>query len=62
MCLGAGMNNGVTASVALSAPAGVVSGDYAVVLVESFRVDPTTCYPPLTGDQFHMWLAGVYVP
>jgi hypothetical protein len=61
-CLGAGMNNGVTASLALSAPAGVASGDYAVVLVESFRVDAATCFPALTGDQFHMWLVGVYVP
>jgi hypothetical protein len=61
-CLGAGMNNGVTGAVGLSAPAGVTSGDYAVVLVESFRVDPATCYPEATGDQFHMWLVGVYVP
>jgi hypothetical protein len=62
MCLGAGMNNGVTASLGLSAPAGATSGDYAVVLVESFRVDPATCFPALAGDQFHMWLVGVYVP
>ena len=56
------MNDGVAATVQLSAPAGAASGDYAVLLVESFRVDPTTCFPALTGDQFHMWLVGGYVP
>ena len=42
--------------------AGAASGDYAVVLVESFRVNPATCFPVPTDDQFHMWLVGGYVP
>jgi hypothetical protein len=61
-CLGAGMNDGVTATLSIAAPQGARSGDWAVVVVESFRDDPSTCYPYPTGDQFHMWLTGVYVP
>jgi hypothetical protein len=60
-CLGAGMNDDVTATMSVAAPPGAASGDWAVVVVESFRVDPSTCYPYATGDQFHMWLTGVYV-
>ena len=61
-CLGVGLNDGVAATVAVARPSGAKSGDWAVVLVESFRDDPSTCYPYATGDQFHTWLAGVYVP
>jgi hypothetical protein len=69
-CYGAGMNNGATATLELTAPAGVASGDYAVVMIESFRdlgtsssceSEGVNCCPALTDDQFHFWLVGVYV-
>jgi hypothetical protein len=61
-CTGEGLNDGVTATTTVQAPAGAQSGDFAVIQLESFRVDPKTCYPAPSGDQFHFWLFGVYVP
>jgi hypothetical protein len=29
---------------------------HAVRVVESFRLAPGTCWPSLSGDQFHLWL------
>jgi hypothetical protein len=61
-CRGQGMNVGVDAALALAVPAGAARGDYAVVEIESFRVDASTCFPPTDGDQFEYALAGIYVP
>ena len=61
-CFGMGMNDGVTATVDVAPPAGLVSGDYAVIELDSFRDDAKTCYPVPGGDQVHFWLVGVYVP
>jgi hypothetical protein len=60
-CRGEGMNDGVTANVAVTPPAAAGSGDWAVIELESFRVNAATCYPPVGGDQFHLTLLGVYV-
>jgi hypothetical protein len=61
-CLGEAMNDGVRGTIDFTAPAGAQSGDYAVVRIESFRDDPRTCYPYPTGDQYHFWVVGAYVP
>jgi hypothetical protein len=61
-CFGAGMNRGVVATLPVTAPANVVSGDYAVIQIQSFRVDPATCFPDPHGDQYQMSLTGVFVP
>ena len=61
-CFGMGMNDGVTATVDVAPPAALVSGDYAVIELDSFRDDAKTCYPAPGGDQVHFWLVGVYVP
>ncbi len=61
-CAGVGLNDGAGATVAVQAPAAAQSGDWAVVQIESFRVDPATCFPRPSGDQFHFWLFGVYAP
>ncbi len=60
-CRGQGLNDGRSASVAVNPPAAAASGDLAVIQIQSFRVDPTSCYPAPFGDQFHFWLVGVHV-
>lgn len=61
-CFGAGMNRGIVATLPVTAPANVVSGDYAILQIESFRVDPATCFPDPRGDQYQFSLTGVFVP
>jgi hypothetical protein len=55
------MNNGTGGSVQVTASASAVSGDYLVFRMDSFRED-STCYQPVTQDDFHFWPVGVYVP
>jgi hypothetical protein len=55
------MNNGVGATVELTASPTAASGDYVVFRMDSFRED-STCYPPVAQDDFHFWPVGVYVP
>lgn len=58
-----GMNNGVGGTLHVTAPATAVSGDYAIFTIDSFREKPApSCYPPITEDNVHFWLVGVYVP
>jgi hypothetical protein len=57
-----GINNGVQATVQVTAPAAVQSGDFATLQIMSYRNAPSSCNPPLTSDLFHFMLVGVYVP
>jgi hypothetical protein len=61
-CFGAGMNRGIVATLPVTAPASAVSGDYAVLQIESYRIDPATCFPDPRGDQYQFSLTGVFVP
>jgi hypothetical protein len=56
------MNNGASGSLAVTAPASAASGDWAVLVLYSFREDPSTCWPPADDDRVHMWAVGVHVP
>ncbi|MGD0524548.1 MAG: hypothetical protein ABSE49_05375 [Polyangiaceae bacterium] len=57
------LNNGTTASVDVTAAPDAPSGSYVVFRMDFFRENPPpSCDPPITGDDFHFWPVGVYVP
>ena len=55
------MNQGVSGSLEVTLPATAKSGDYAVLVVSSFRLN-SECHTPLSEDLDHRVPVGVYVP
>jgi hypothetical protein len=56
-----GMTDGTQGTITVSVPPGARSGDFAVLDVLSYH-ESSTCYPPLSEDDSHIWPFGVYVP
>lgn len=57
------LNNGTAASVEVTASPTAPSGSYVVFRMDAFRENPPpSCDSPITGDDFHFWPVGVYVP
>jgi hypothetical protein len=56
-----GVNNGVTGTITVTAPAQAKSGDFVVLWIRSFREDATTCDPLPDSDFTHFWPVGVHV-
>jgi hypothetical protein len=56
-------SNGSTATLTLTAPAGAVSGDWAIIEVDSYRQDDTQHCAAFRGEDWRsFWFVGVYVP
>jgi hypothetical protein len=65
--LGPAMNNGESATLYVTIPAGTPSGAYGVIGLKSTKQAPFdsssgACVTPLSSDVFHEWPIGVYVP
>ncbi len=57
------MNNGQTGTLQLTVPSSAVSGDFAVLGVESHQTNAQCADPPASeGDGYHLAVVGVYVP
>jgi len=61
-CQGALINDGVTATLHVSVAAGVGSDNFAVLGVYSEQLSSFCLYAGGTGDRYHLWLVGIYVP
>jgi N-acetylneuraminic acid mutarotase len=57
-------NNGTTGTLTVQMPAQAVPGDWGVFGLDSFveGYGQGGCEQPLSGDQHHRWLVGIYVP
>jgi hypothetical protein len=56
------MNNGTNGTITVTAPAAAGTGDFIVVIIESFRENSGNCITPADDDYDHEWPVGVYVP
>ena len=55
------VNNGTTGTLTVTAPSDAAKGDYAVIWINSFREEPSTCNPRPDVDWHHYWPVGVHV-
>jgi hypothetical protein len=55
------INNGITGTLTVTAPADAKKGDLAVIWLRNFREEPSTCNPAEGSDWTHFWPVGVYV-
>ena len=57
--------NDVSATLSLTIPADAGAGDYLVLTIDSYFIDAANACQyasPESGDQFHQWYVGIYVP
>jgi hypothetical protein len=61
-CQGVLVNDGVTATLHASVAGGIASDSWAVIALFSLQLNNVCGYAGGTGDRYHAWPIGIYVP